>query len=383
MKIFAKNITSKLVLSFLLVFIISTSVFAGGKKDKGAQKTSDFSNSEIEAETAGSTDTNADLSLESENTSQYSGQKESAEQLSGKDKNSIYVASLNGVMTIPCAYLLDNRTVLEKYPVNLTVENEQILIEKIVSDDVDIAFVPVDIAAKIYNVYGRKIKVFAVCCNGNFSVLSYNNEIISFENLKGKTVNITEKDSIADNIFQYILKSNGIPSGDDENSVNIEYSVANANVAQAMLSGKTDYVLAGEPYLTTVIKKDSSVQKVLDLQDEYTIFAEKSKEKFPFYVAVVNSEFALNNQEKLSLFSDLLKKSIEWTVNNPQKAGVSYQKNQLGFMAPIIGSAIGNCNFVYENASDSSPRIIELLKIILEYNPESIGGNLPDDEFFY
>ncbi len=371
-----QNTLKRLLPAVFSVLLIVSSAYAGGKKESKStvtesEKTEVFSENEV-------IEDSSSLETEVEQTEQLA--QDSSEKTS-KDENSITVGTLNGVFTIPSVYLLDNPSAIEGYTVNLSVEAENVLAEKIAANDLNIAFVPLDTAARIYNNFGGSVKVFAVICNGNFYVLSRDTEVISFENLKGKTVSVTEKDSIMDCVFRYLLNCNNINSGSDENSVNIDYSVTDAKAAQALLSGKSDYVLVGEPYLTSVIKKDSSVEKVLNLQDEYAVFSEIVKAPFPYYTAIVNSSFAENSSEILSAFSTVLKQAVEWTRQNPQKAGVSYQKHKLGFAAPVIGSSIQGCNFTYEEAVKDEKQINELLNIMLEYSAEAIGGKAPDSGF--
>ena len=72
-----------------------------------------------------------------------------------------------------------------------------------------------------------------------------------------------------------------------------------------------------------------------------------------------------------------------WTEQNPKDAAALVEKHTLGLKAAIAEKAIPNCAFSYVPAKQARPLIEELLKVFLNYAPESVGGKLPDDKFYF
>ena len=72
-----------------------------------------------------------------------------------------------------------------------------------------------------------------------------------------------------------------------------------------------------------------------------------------------------------------------WTEQNPKDAATLVEKHTLGLKAAIAEKAIPNCAFSYVPAQQARPLIEELLKVFLNYAPESVGGKLPDDKFYF
>ena len=121
MKAFTKNIISKKFISFAVALLLVFSVFAGGKKDKSTKSEPEQKITESEAEIGidiSTEEENSAFDSESEMSENEKSVKNSDKQSSARDKNSIHVATLNSVMTIPCAYLMDNKNALENGQTN-------------------------------------------------------------------------------------------------------------------------------------------------------------------------------------------------------------------------------------------------------------------------
>ncbi|NMA55910.1 MAG: ABC transporter substrate-binding protein, partial [Treponema sp.] len=91
-------------------------------------------------------------------------------------------------------------------------------------------------------------------------------------------------------------------------------------------------------------------------------------------------------EENKDLVEKVLKEvaaAIDYTNKNPEKAGQLVEKYSLGLKAPIVTKSIPTSAFAYSSAVDAKKDIEDLLSVFLDFAPESIGGKLPDDSFYF
>ena len=98
---------------------------------------------------------------------------------------------------------------------------------------------------------------------------------------------------------------------------------------------------------------------------------------------VVRKEYAKENAEQVAAFLQEYQAAVEWTIANPEQAGKLAQKYSLGLDAPVVEKAIPVSNYTFIPAENAVKMSEELLEIFIKNDKTSIGGKLPDREFYY
>ncbi len=310
---------------------------------------------------------------------------------------------LNGPSGIPCAYLIENK---DSFGIkNLTFENftsAQTELPKLLKGEIDIGFLPPNAAAKVFNAGNGAVVCLGITGNGNLFVISKKSGTHTLESLRGKTVQCAGQGATPEYMLKYLLSKQNIPvnlnsqipsdsqdlklSNDSENldkqenAVTLDFSIPNANIAAALISDKIEYALVPEPFATVAEIKSPDVKRVLDIQQ---LFAHQNGGSYPMTLLVANAKFAKSNKSTVEKFIQAYKQAFEWTVKNPSHTGALAEKNNLGLNAKIVEKAIPNAAFTWKNAADGRTEIESLLSIFLENAPESVGGKLPSDEFYF
>ncbi len=298
-------------------------------------------------------------------------------------KNALRIGSLNGPTGIPIAYMYNNPPAINKIQtVFYSFSTPSALLPKMIKGEVDIGFLPANVAAKVYHSNNGAIMVVGISDNGNLTLLTKDKNIKSLEDLKGKSVAVAGQGATPEYMFRYLLNAHSISVGADENSVYLDFSIPTANLAAELLSGKIKYAVVPEPFATVVMMRKQGVVRALDLQKEFKSVSSKNK-TYPLTLMVVRKAYAEKHSEVIRQFEKLYKESCDWTLSNPQQAGVLVQKLTLGLMAPVVANSIPVSNFTFINASEARPSIENLLSIIDKFAPEAIGGKLPDDGFYF
>jgi len=255
------------------------------------------------------------------------------------------------------------------------IETPTLMMGKVLNNEVQIAAVPTNLAAILYNKTEGEYQFLA---ENTLSVLHIvgREDITSLEDLVGKKVITSGKNTVVEYAINYILKSNNLMD-----KIEVEYLPDHASTAQTILAGDADYAILPQPFVTQVVMTDKNIKRYIDLNDEWTKI-DNNNSVLCMGCLIVNKEFYDNNTAFVEAFLKLYKQSVDFTNNNPEEASIMIEKAGILPKAKLAELAIPDSNIVFKNAADSKAEITEFLTILFESNPASIGGKMPDEGFF-
>lgn len=108
-----------------------------------------------------------------------------------------------------------------------------------------------------------------------------------------------------------------------------------------------------------------------------------TKAPVPQTCLIVKNEIAAQKMEEWSLFLDDYKDSIDWVNSKPGETAKLLAGHDIGVPEEVTEKVISRCDLVYIDASNSKSAVEKYLRIFLELSPGSIGGKLPDKDFYY
>lgn len=291
------------------------------------------------------------------------------------------VGVLSGPSCIPVAYMMENTKRLNSIVVNYeNFSDPQALLPKMIKKEIDIGFLPVNVAAKVYNSSNKAIICCGVTGNGNISLITTDKNIKRFSDVKGHTVSVAGQGATPDYMFRYLLEQNSVDINQD--GITLDYSTPNAQIAAQLISGKTRYAVVPEPFVTVAKSKSKNVTAPLNFQKEYEAVRGKDQ-TYPLTVMVVRKAFAEENKDVLNEFLKIYESSYKWTVKNPVNAGKLSEKYNLGLTAAVVTQAIPESNYTFVPAQMAKQQIETLLSIFNTYDPASYGGIIPGNDFYY
>lgn len=332
---------NKLSKIFLAVIICFTSIFYGGcaKQDKTNKKVS--SKEEIHSNT-----------------------------------KKIKIGTLKGPTGIGMVKIMEDNK--DDYEFSLFNSPDQI-VPKIINGELDVAAVPSNLAAVLYNKTKGKIKVGAVNTLGVLYVVENGNTIKNIKDLKGKTIYSSGKGATPEFIFNYILKKNGL---DLDKDVKIEYKMQHADLAAAVSAKKVSIALLPEPFVTSAKLKNKELNIPINLTEEWDKVSNKES-KLAMGTVVFSKDFADNKKDKVEKFLERYNESVNFVNKEPKEAGKMVEKQGIMPKAIIAEKAIPKCNIVCIQGKEAKEYLQGFYKVLLKSNPKSIGGKLPDEEFYY
>ncbi|SHK02037.1 ABC transporter substrate-binding protein [Paramaledivibacter caminithermalis] len=250
---------------------------------------------------------------------------------------------------------------------------------KVIKGEVDIAALPTNLASVIYNKTQGQIKLAAINTMGVLYILENGNEINSIADLKGKKIYASGKGATPDYVLRYILKKNGI---DPEKDVEIDFSMQHADLSAMVTAGDAEIALLPQPHATIAQMKNKDVRIALDMTEEWDKIS-GDESKLAMGCIVVQKEFAEKNKEAFDKFLEKYKASVNWVNSNQADAGALVEKYGILPKAKLAEKAIPKCNIVFMDAKESKNILDGFYKILFDFNPKSVGGKLPDEEFYY
>lgn len=295
-------------------------------------------------------------------------------------KTTIKLATLKGPTGLGMLKLMsdnDTKTAANNYEFTLVSAPDEI-VSKISTGEIDVAAVPTNLAATLYNKTKGGVQLAAINTLGVLSVLTNGENITSIKDLKGKTIYASGQGSTPEYTINYILKKNGLEVGKD---VKVEYKAEHAELAALVITGKAKIAILPEPFVTQVMTKNKDVKIALNVTDEWNKVA-GDKSMLTMGCLIVRKDFAEKNKVAFNKFLDEYKASAAYTTSSVDDAAVLSEKYDI-MPAVIAKKAIPNCNIVYIDGNEMKDKIPEFLKILFTANPKSVGGVLPADDFYY
>jgi len=257
------------------------------------------------------------------------------------------------------------------------------IVAKVISGEIDIAAVPTNLAATLYNKTNGKVQLLALNTLGVLNILEKGNTITSIADLKGKTLYASGKGSTPEFVLNYILQQNGIDPAKD---ITIVYKTEHSELATLALSGQADIVMLPEPFVTTVISKNVGFKSVVDMTKEWSSVTQKIGIKnsvLSMGCVIVRKDFAVANKAAVDEFLTEYEASIKYANESIDETSLLIAKYEIMPSSALAKVAIPNCNITYIDGEIMKAQIANLYNVFFMADSKSIGGALPLDDFYY
>lgn len=291
-------------------------------------------------------------------------------------KEKIKIAVLKGPTGMGIVKLIEDNK--NDYEISLFDSPDQI-VSKIVSGDVDGAAVPSNLAPILYNKTEGKIQLLGINTLGILYIVENGTTIKDIKDLKGKTIYSSGKGGTPEYVLNYILKKNGLEPDKD---VKIEYKMQHSDLAAVIASKEVKIAVLPEPFVTTTKMKDKDLQVPIDLTKEWEKVSE-NKDKLVMGTLVFRKDFIDKRGKDVEEFLAKYKDSVDFVNKNKEEAGKLIEKNGIIANAKIAETAIPKCNIVFISAQEGKESLNNFYEVLKENDPKSIGGKIPDENFYY
>lgn len=291
------------------------------------------------------------------------------------------VGALKGPTTIGLLWLMEkaeNNETENTYTFTMAVGADE-LTPLLVQGELDMALVPANVAALLYNKTQGGICVVDINTLGVLYIVSGNEAIASFEDLRGKTIYLTGRGTTPDYALQYLLAANGIDLGE----VNLEYRSEATEIAALLAENPEDIALLPQPFVTVACAQNGQLAIRVSLTEEWEQVQGESGSRLVTGVTVVRREFLEENPEAVDLFLAEHAESTGYAASNLDETAALCAKAEIIANENVAKQAIPYCNITCITGEEMKQALSGYLEVLYELNPESVGGSLPGDDFYY
>lgn len=291
-----------------------------------------------------------------------------------KDTTELRVAVLSGTTGWGAAPLISSVNAGEsKLNAKIDIYSDASLVSPLmINGDADIAAVPTNLAAVLYNKTSGGIRVLAVNTLGVLYLIEDGESVNSLADLAGKTVCLPGQGSNPEYILRALVEGAGVEN------VNFDYTYSSPDeLATALASGKASLGVLPEPKVTAVTSKKDTLRVALDFTEEW-----KKQTSAPLVQGciIVRTAFLEEHPTVVDRFLKEYKESVELVNSDPDSAAEMIAEAGLAGTAAAAKAALPRCNITYLTGDEMTTALNGFWDALYKLDPKSVGGALPDAE---
>ena len=288
----------------------------------------------------------------------------------------VNVAALNGPTGMGMVKLMKDEEGKDAYSFTLAGAAD-IIVPLLIKGELDIACVPANLASVLYSRTNGNIQVLAINTLGVLYIVERGDSVKSIADLKGRTLYSAGMGATPEYALRYLLKMNGL---DAEKDVNIVWQSEHAECLTAIVNDPTAVAMLPQPFVTVAQSKKSDVRIALDLTREWESLNTDSA--MLTGVVIARKDFVEGNPEAVAAFMEAYAESVEYVNENNEDAAALI--GEYGIVtAEVAQKALPYCNIVCITGEEMKTLLGGYLDVLYEQDASSVGGNVPDEDFYY
>lgn len=292
----------------------------------------------------------------------------------------VHIAGLKGPTTMGLVNLLDMEqqgTAALDYDLQLYGTADEI-VPGLIKGELDMAAIPANLAAALYQKTKGGIQVMAVNTLGVLYVVEKGDTVHSMADLAGRTILSTGKGTTPEYLLRYLLEKNGL---DPDKDVKIQYCSEATEVTAQMAAAQKDAIaVLPQPYVTAAGMKDPSLRVALDLTAEWD---KVSDSQLVTGVTVVRTQYAQEHPDVVEAFLQEYAQSVRTANTDLDRTAALCEQQGVVAKAAIAKKALPACNIVCRTGDEMQKDVSAYLSVLCAADPAAVGGKLPDEGFYW
>lgn len=253
------------------------------------------------------------------------------------------------------------------------------LLPLMVKGELDIALIPANVASVLYQKMEGRLSVIDINTLGVLYLVSGDTSIQEIGDLEGRTVYLTGMGTTPDYVLQYLLSENGL----DQTMVNLEYKSEATEVAALLAEEPESIGLLPQPFVTAACMQNETLHVLMDMNEEWSKIQGAEGSRLVTGVTVVRSEFLEEHEASVNRFLEKHAASTETINDDPEKGAALAVQAGIVAKEAIALKAIPECNITFIKGEEMKQALSGYLEVLYELAPESVGGTMPEEAFYY
>lgn len=295
----------------------------------------------------------------------------------------VRVGAIKGPTGIGMVKLMDDAaqgTAANDYEFSLVGEASE-MITKVIAGEFDIACVPTNSAAIVYQKTQGAVKLLALNTAGVLHILqntSNSEAMTQWEDMKGKTIYCLGQGANPEYVLDYVLTGHGL---DPDNDVNIVFCTAADEIIAACASGECDVCMLPEPAVSTLKAKVEGFTEIFDMTDAWDEVVDDGS-MLTMGCVVVQTAFYEEHPEAVEKFLEEYEASINFVKENADQAVPMIVANEIVASEAIASAALPGCNLLFMSGQEMKNAVSGYYQVLFDADPTAVGGAVPNDDFY-
>lgn len=266
---------------------------------------------------------------------------------------------LRGPSVMAFAQWLEQPPVIEGKRVAVTVaESPDIVQAALIKGEADIAVLPTISAANLYN-KGVRLEMAGCPIWGTLYLVGRTGS-------NDSTIHIFGRGTTPDILTRHYLSNEG-----QQPPLNYVFQTA-GEITQGLMAKKINRAVVSEPFLSIALRKDTTLRIIADLNR-----TETSEMGFAQTAIVLTPDMSALRDT----LNSLLAESCRFANERPEETIRILEDKKLFAPGMLTPEAIRRCRLDYKSSQEAQAEIDTFLRLIFQYEPKAIGGQLPDARF--
>ena len=254
------------------------------------------------------------------------------------------------------------------------------LASKLNTGDYDIIHCPSNVGAILYNNKDLKeeVEVIDISNLGLLYILTTDDSIKSMDDLKGRTVYSIGEGGPPEYTFGYLLDQEGL--SDD---VNFSFRSTPFEVLNLLQDEENSIALLPQPFVEVAKLLVPDLKVPIDITEEWDNLKLESGAESVTTITIVRKKFLEEHEQAVVEYLNLLKKSVAYSLSHVDEAAEWTDTYETFLNPEVAADAIPYVNMCAIAGQEMKEKLEGFLKIMYDYNPDVVGGSMPDDDFYY
>ncbi len=254
--------------------------------------------------------------------------------------------------------------------------NPQTAIADLTAKKLDMLCLPTNTAATLSS--KADISALAVNCLGSLYLLAKKDtKVESFADLEGKTLTTSVKGSTTEPIVDFLLEKNHV-------NATVDVALDHDALVASIVKGEVEFAVLPEPKVTAALMQAKDYEVKLNLSTEWDKVSDGS---LAMGCIVARNEFINEHKGAVNRFLDDYKASVDYIADDSHLDESAETIVNAGVLPklPIAKAALANLkgSIVFQEGKEMKETLVSFYGVLLESAPDSIGGALPSDGFYY
>lgn len=293
------------------------------------------------------------------------------------DQGTVNVGSLKGPTTMGLVNLMkkaENGNTTDTYAFTMKVAADELAAD-LVAGNLDIALIPANLASVLYKKTEGGIVVIDINTLGVLTCVTGDENIHSVLDLAGKTVVLTGQGTTPEYVLRYLLEQYGVTD------CTLDFRAEATEVAALLAEDPTLIAVLPQPFATVAQVQNEALGVAFTLTDAWAAVEKNSQ--LLTGVTVVRRAFLEEHEPSVQRF--LAEHVLSTYLAGDKPADTAALVAEYGIIekAPIAEKALPYCGVTCITGNAMQEALSGYLEVLYSLDPASVGGQLPDDAFYY